>query len=47
MKFTGKEIIGMIHLAPPSTVERALEEIEIYEQGIGNTQIGSYLNIYL
>lgn len=43
MKFTGKEIIGMIHLAGPSMVEKAIEEIEIYErQGLYGCVIENY-----
>lgn len=43
MKFTGKEILGMVHLSGPSVVERALEEIEIYQkQGLYGVIIENY-----
>lgn len=43
MKFTGKEILGMIHMAPPSSIEKALEEIAIYErQGLYGVIIENY-----
>ena len=43
MKFTGKEILGMIHLAPPSSIEKALEEIAIYErQGLYGVIVENY-----
>jgi hypothetical protein len=43
MKFTGKEILGMIHLSGPSPIKKALEEIEIYErQGLYGVIIENY-----
>lgn len=43
MKFNGKQILGMIHLAPPSSIDKALEEIAIYErQGLYGIIIENY-----
>ncbi len=46
MEFKKKEIIGMIHLAGPDTVEKALEEINIYAQeGLSGVIIENYHGI--
>lgn len=43
MEFKGKEILGMIHLAGPSAIDKALEEIDIYErQGLYGVIIENY-----
>jgi len=43
MEFKKKEIIGMIHLAGPDVVEKAMEEIKIYEEeGLSGIIIENY-----
>jgi len=43
MKFTGKEILGMIHLGGGNPIERAIDEIKIYErQGLYGVIIENY-----
>lgn len=43
MDFKKKEIIGMIHLAGPDAIEKALEEIKIYEEeGLSGIIIENY-----
>ncbi len=43
MDFTKKEIIGMIHLAGPDTIEKAMDEIKIYEEeGLSGIIIENY-----
>jgi len=43
MDFKKKEIIGMIHLAGPNVIEKALDEIKIYEEeGLSGIIIENY-----
>ena len=43
MKFNGKEILGMIHLSGGAPIERAIDEIKIYErQGLYGVIIENY-----
>jgi predicted TIM-barrel enzyme len=43
MDFKKKEIIGMIHLSGPDTVQKALEEIRIYEEeGLSGIIVENY-----
>lgn len=43
MNFGKKRIFGMIHLAPPNAIEKALEEIKIYEEeGVYGVIIENY-----
>lgn len=43
MDFKQKEIIGMIHLAGPNAIEKAIEEIKIYEEeGLSGIIIENY-----
>jgi predicted TIM-barrel enzyme len=43
MDFKNKEIIGMIHLAGPDTIDKAMDEIKIYEEeGLSGIIVENY-----